>query len=79
MTTTKLTLTPELKARFQAYHDLNPVWGSLHIVLEDGNVKDHFVQFCIDYAVHHGDEEGVDLGVILLCLSKTQRLKLREG
>lgn len=51
--------------------------GSLHIVLEDHNVKDHDVRWCIEYARKNGDEDGVRLGEMLLRLSPTQRRKLK--
>jgi hypothetical protein len=61
---------------FRSYLDLNPGWGSLHIVLEDGNVSDANVRFCVDYAQRNGDLEGERLALILLEMSKTQRRKL---
>jgi hypothetical protein len=62
--------------RFYAYYRKNPTWGSLHIVLDDGNIYDDHVQFCIDYARERGDVEGAELGEILLRMSRTQRRKL---
>jgi hypothetical protein len=69
---------PEVFDRFAAYYRKNPVWGSLHIVLDDGNVRDEDVQFCIDRAESNGDSEGAELGRILLRMSKTQRKKLPD-
>ncbi len=62
--------------RFAAYHARNPVWGSLHIALDDGKVADDHVKFCIQWAADQGDDEGVELGKLLLSMSRTQRLKL---
>lgn len=67
---------PQHFERFCAYYAKNPVWGSLHIVLDDQNLGDDSVRFCIDYAKEHGDEEGHALGLILLEMSKTQRGRL---
>lgn len=67
---------PEVIEHFHRYFIGNPTWGSLHIVLDDGNINDGHVQFCINYAVEKGDEEGVVLGEILLRMSKTQRSKI---
>jgi hypothetical protein len=50
--------------------------GSLHIVLEDDNVADKHIKWCITHAVEVGDSGGEYLGRILLTMSKTQRLKL---
>lgn len=59
---------------FKAYLEKNPAGGSLHIVLDDGNVEDSHVEFCIEYARQNGDIEGNRLGKILLGKSKSQRL-----
>lgn len=69
---------PEVLDRFVAYHADHGAWGSLHIVLDDHNVDDHSVEFCIQWAQNHQDSEGELLGRILLRMSKTQRLKLPE-
>jgi hypothetical protein len=59
-----------------AYYEDNGAGGSLHVVLDDGNVDDCFVESCIEYAKENGDDVGVKLGEILLQMSKTQRNKL---
>ncbi|MNB58588.1 hypothetical protein D3C87_598700 [compost metagenome] len=77
MTAPSATITvPEVIERFAAYHMDYPVWGSLHIVLEDFNVDNHHVEWCIEYAIKEGDKEGEELGKILLQMSKSQRLKI---
>lgn len=50
--------------------------GSLHIVLEDGNIEDSHVRFCIEFAREEGDPDGVALAETLLSMSKTQRKRL---
>lgn len=67
---------PEVVDAFVAYHEREPVWGSLHIVLDDDNVGDDSVRFCIEYAKEKGDAEGQRLAEILLTMSRTQRLRL---
>jgi hypothetical protein len=67
---------PEVAPRFAAYYRDNPVWGSLHIVLDDGNVEDSSVDYCIQWATDSGDKEGLALALILRQMSKTQRRKL---
>ncbi len=54
----------------------NEAGGSLHIVLDDGNVTDADVQFCRDRAVETGDVCGVVLASTLLTMSQTQRRRL---
>lgn len=71
-------LTNELVERFAAYHRDNSTWGSLHIVLEDYNLTNNNVKFCIDWAEQRGDQEGFELAHILLTLTKTQRLHLAK-
>lgn len=67
---------PDVIDRFKAYHLDNPCWGSLHIVLDDINIQNSHVEFCIDYANQNNDKEGEALARILLQMSKSQRLKL---
>lgn len=67
---------PDVADRFRAYHAREPVWGALHSVLDDQNVNDASVLYCIEEANRRGDTEGAELGAILLTLSKTQRIKL---
>ncbi len=73
----KITV-PEVMDQFVEYlrKPGNGVGGSLHIVLEDGNVQNHNVQHCLEYAQQHNDEDGAKLAEILLQMSKTQRLKI---
>jgi hypothetical protein len=69
---------PEVIERFREYHRKpgNLAWGSLHIVLDDGNVEDAHVAFCVEHAEAQGDTEGAELARILLAMSKTQRSKI---
>jgi hypothetical protein len=76
MIANKPSVTPELLERFKAYHRDNGAWGSLHIVLDDNNLKDSNVRFCVKFANEEGDSEGEALAEILLTMSKTQRGKI---
>lgn len=67
---------PEHLDEFTAYYRQYPMWGSLHVVLDDGNVEDDSVQFCIDYARKESDAEGERLGKILLTMTRGQRRRL---
>lgn len=67
---------PEVRPLTRAFYELHPTGGSLHIVLDDGNVKDSDVQSCVDYAIQGGDKTGEKLGRVLLLMSPTQRNKL---
>ena len=74
---TKPTI-PEVLPLARAYFAKNPVWGSLHVVLDEGNVKDSHVQFCIEFAEERGDHDGLILAKLLLRMSRTQRLKIAQ-
>lgn len=69
---------PEVLPLVNAYYRKpgNAVGGSLHIVLEDENIDNGHVQFCLDYAREHGDDDGVKLAELLLKMSRTQRRKI---
>ena len=72
----KIYVTPALIERFNKYHYRHCAWGSLHIVLDDFNLEDQHVKFCIQYAKEQGDTEGAELGELLLQMSETQRAKV---
>ena len=54
----------------------NSAGGSLHCVLDDGNLTDSDVEWCINFAKENYDYKGVGLGVMLSCLSYEQREEL---
>src|SRR5574342_921951 len=51
----------------------------LHIVLDDCNVEDGCVQFCLEYAQKNGHPDCIALAELLMQMSKTQRRKLATG
>ncbi len=61
---------------FKDYHAKNLAWGSLHVALEDHNLKNSDVDFCIRYAKENGDKEGEGLGRLLRQCSISQRRKI---
>ena len=54
----------------------NGVGGNLHIFLEDGNVDDGSLRFCLERAREAGDELGTKIAEMALECSKTQRRKI---
>ena len=78
MTTEQKPTIPEVLPLVQAYYAKpgNGAGGSLHIVLDDGNIETHFVEFCKEYALENNDQDGVELAELLLHMSYTQRRKL---
>lgn len=73
-----IVTVPEVVPLVKVYYGKpgNSVGGNLHLVLEDGNVQDSHVRFCLERAKECGDEDGVKLAEVLLRMSKTQRTKL---
>ena len=69
---------PEMLPVLKQYYELpgNSVGGSLHIVLEDGNVKNKHVDSCIEDAHECGDMAGYYIGKLLRLMSFTQRTKI---
>ena len=60
----------------EAYYNDHPTGGSLHIVLDDGNLADHSIEFCRAYAIERGDVEGARLADALLLMTRTQRKRI---
>lgn len=69
---------PEVVPLIRAYYELpgNDLGGSLHVVLEDGNVDLSMVELCGADALDRGDVEGAALARVLALMSVTQRRKL---
>lgn len=69
---------PEVLAKVREYEALpgNGAGGNLHIVIDDGNIRDSDVMFCREAAEDDGDTAGVELAKLLLKMSKTQRRKI---
>ena len=69
---------PEVLPLVRSYYAKpgNEAGGSLHIVLDDGNVDDDSVAFCLQRANEKHDEDGIKLAELLSKMSKTQRRKL---
>lgn len=72
-------LAPEVWALLREYERAHPTWGSLHIVLEDGNIEDEHVEFCERWARDHGDEMGVTLARMISELTDLQRAMLCDS
>lgn len=72
---------PEVMSLVKAYYAKpgNSVGGNLHIVLDDGNIKDDHIRFCLEQCHREKDRDGEDLALLLLKMSKTQRKKLYAG
>lgn len=74
-----LTL-PEVMPLVETLYSLpqHGVGGHLHIVLDDGNVQDDDLAYCLDRAREDGCAACYALALILLQMSGTQRRKIAE-
>lgn len=77
MTADRLTV-PEVLPLVQAYCRMegNAVGGALHIVIEDLNIEDDHVRWCYRDALQRNDWLGATLALLLLQMTKTQRIKI---
>lgn len=46
---------------YELYEEQHPSWGSLHIVLSDGNIEDSSLEMCYEHAIESGDIVGAYL------------------
>jgi hypothetical protein len=69
---------PQLVPLIRAYYAKpgNLVGGNLHAVLDDGNLADGHIEWCLARARDEGDADGVLLAELLLQMTPTQRRKL---
>lgn len=65
---------PLVRALYRSEH--GRVGGCFHIVLDDYNVEDHHVSWCLDNARERSCQPCTELGELLVRMSRTQRLKL---
>lgn len=70
----------ELCRRIQDYYYYEPVGGALHIVLDDGNVEDHHIHWCLENSISEAkDEEAEYIANELLKLTESEREKLYDN
>lgn len=69
------------RAMISAYRSKpgNEAGGSLHIVIEDGNVEYKDVSFCLNWAKEKLDEDGIVLASELLRFSESDLAELIDG
>jgi hypothetical protein len=67
---------PEVAPAVRALYARSGAGCCLHIVLDDGNVEDSSVDFCVRYAQEQGHLACEKLARTLRMMSRTQRLKL---
>ncbi len=55
------------------YYQTECTGGTMHIVLDDGNLDDSDLYFCWGYANGVSDNEGADLATLMLAMTLKQR------
>ncbi len=72
-----LPLVNELYAgKRRCSRDRGHVGGHLHIALDDGNVQDYHLEFCLEYARKDVCTGCIDLTLLMLQMSMKQRYRL---
>lgn len=67
-----------MKGLIGAYYALdgNITGGSLHIVLDDGNLETEHVEWCVRWAAEKNDPDGVFLARLLLKFTDAERAQM---
>jgi hypothetical protein len=76
------TLVLLVNGAWDYYHDAsgnNAAGGWLHVVLDDGNLEDNNIRFCMRAAQEHSDAAGVALAIAILGASEEERSALWEA
>lgn len=58
------------------YGERNMGWGNLHVVLEDGNLEDENIKYCLQSALDDLDGDGAVIANWLLKLSEEERSRV---
>lgn len=66
----------EAVALVKGIYAANCVGCCCHIVLDDGNVKDNHIEYCLEVAKERNHPDCVRMCELLLKMGKTQRLKM---
>lgn len=73
MSEAALTRCADLLDRIYARHAAG---CCLHIVTDDGNVRDSDIAFCLNVAREHGHADCIEAAELLATFSKTRRRKV---
>lgn len=68
-----------VKCLIDEYYSTDGAGGSLHIVLDDYNLTDNDVKYCIKYAIDSNDYFGEIIGNLLLEFTPEERGDIAEG
>lgn len=60
------------------YYESELAGGNLHVSLDDGNMEDGNVWFCLEEAVKERDLDGAKIAVFLLTMTEDERFDLYD-
>ena len=60
------------------FYEGNPAGGNLHVCLDDGNMEDGNVWWCLQEAAKEKDLDGVLIACLLLGMSEDDRFDLYD-
>ena len=69
----------EMIPLMKAIYERNCVGCCWHIVLDDDNIEDGHVEYCIEYAAERGHEDCIALGPLMLRASRTPTFTCVKG
>ncbi len=71
---------PEVAALIRAYYEKpgNGAGGNCHLVLDDGNLENGFIEICLEQCKADGDEDGEAIMAKMLQMSPSQKRRLRR-
>lgn len=69
---------PMVRVLIEAYYTKpgNDSGGCCHVVLEDDNLDDPNLRFCLEYCLKKGDEEGAHIMRLMTQMSRSQRRRV---
>jgi hypothetical protein len=67
---------PEVLPLMQTVYARNAVGCCLHILLDDGNIKNHHAEFCLKQARELAHADCIALAEKIVLMSQSQRWKL---
>lgn len=69
---------PQVVPLIRAYYAKpgNSMGGAFHIIFEDDNTEQHWAEICLERAREQGDPDGIEIGELLVRMSRSQRHRL---
>ena len=70
---------PEVSVLVRAYYAKpgNEAGGNCHVALDDGNLDNGGLRFCLAECEYYGDKDGAEIMRLMLQMSRSQRRRVR--